>query len=253
MEQHSGRVALVTGAARGIGLQVARRLAQEGAHVVLLDVMDEASESAGRLVREGLKAEAVVTDVSDEAAVRQVVAGIAGRHGRLDILVNNAGISPKHDGKKAPVETTALAEWNAVMAVNLTAAFLLCRESIPVMRARSWGRIVNMSSQAGRTRARIAGSHYAASKAGLIGFSRSLAGEVGAYGITVNCIAPGRIETPMAAVASDEVNRAFLSQVPMGRIGTPDDIAATVSFLASDGAGYITGATIDVNGGHFMA
>jgi 3-oxoacyl-[acyl-carrier protein] reductase len=252
MQRQHGRVALVTGAARGIGFQVARRLAEAGAHVVVVDVDEGTEASAAGLAAAGLGVEAAVADVADEATVRGLVRGITERHGRLDILVNNAGISPKHGGKKALAEETSLAEWNAVLSVNLTAAFLLCRECVPIMRPRSWGRIVNMSSQAGRTRSQIAGSHYAASKAGLIGFSRTLASEVGGYGITVNCIAPGRIETPMAATAGAEVNRAYVSQIPVGRIGTPDDIAETVSFLASDGAGFITGATIDVNGGHFM-
>lgn len=253
MAEHKGRVALVTGAARGIGLQVAERLGALGATVVLVDVRPEVESAAEALRARGLAAEAVMGDIADEGVVRDLVAGVAAAHGGLDILVNNAGISPKHGGRKALVEETALAEWQAVLAVNLTGAFLLCREAVPLMRRRGWGRIVNMSSQAGRTRSQIAGSHYAASKAGLIGFSRTLAAEVGAAGITVNCIAPGRIETPMAAVAGAEVNQAYVTQIPVARIGMPDDIAAAVLFLASDQAGFITGATLDVNGGHFMA
>ncbi|WP_342641757.1 SDR family NAD(P)-dependent oxidoreductase [Rhodoligotrophos ferricapiens] len=252
MSNQQGRVALVTGAARGIGLSIAERLAKEGACTVLVDVIAELDQAVSRLRSAGLNVHAARTDISREDEVKALVADVVARHGSLDILVNNAGISPKHDGRKALVEDTALDEWQAVLAVNLTGPFLLCRHAVPLMRKRGWGRIINMSSQAGRTRSQIAGSHYAASKAGLIGFSRTLAAEVGPAGITVNCIAPGRIETPMAAMAGADVNRAYVTQIPVARIGTPDDIAAAVAFLASDEAGFITGATIDVNGGHFM-
>jgi 3-oxoacyl-[acyl-carrier protein] reductase len=245
-------VALVTGAARGIGLGIAERLARDGAHVVIADVLPEAGEGAAELARQGLSAQAMVGDVSDEAWTRDVAARLAAEHGGVDMLVNNAGISPKRDGRKVLVRDMALAEWNAVMAVNLTGAFLLCRECVPGMQERGWGRVVNISSQAGRTRTDIAGAAYAASKAGLIGFSRVLASEVGTSGVTVNCIAPGRIESPMQAVAGEAATRDYVSRIPVGRIGTAADIAATVAFLASEEAGFITGATIDVNGGFFM-
>ncbi|CEJ12273.1 3-oxoacyl-[acyl-carrier-protein] reductase FabG [bacterium YEK0313] len=252
MTQDQQRLALVTGAARGIGLGVAERLAGDGLKVVLVDLVDEIHGAARGLAAKGLAVEACVADIAREDAVRALVDDVLARHGRLDVLVNNAGISPKHGGRKALVQDTSLEEWQAVLAVNLTGPFLMCRAALPAMRRHGWGRIVNMSSQAGRTRSQIAGSHYAASKAGLIGFSRTLAAEVGADGITVNCIAPGRIETPMAATAGADVNRAYVSQIPVARIGHPGDIASAVSFLASDEAGFITGATLDVNGGHFM-
>jgi 3-oxoacyl-[acyl-carrier protein] reductase len=252
MTDKQGRVALVTGAARGIGLGIAERLAQDGAHVVLSDVLPEVHEAAERLRKAGLLADAEVGSVADEAWARSVVQGIEARHSRLDILVNNAGISPKRDGKKYPVQDTPLAQWNEVLAVNLTGAFLLCREAVPGMTNRGWGRIIMISSQAARTRADIAGSAYAAAKAGMIALSRVLASEVGKAGVTVNCIAPGRIESPMQAVAGEEATREYVNRIPVGRIGKPADIAATVAFLASDEASFITGATIDVNGGYFM-
>jgi 3-oxoacyl-[acyl-carrier protein] reductase len=252
MTDRMKRVALVTGAARGIGLGIAERLARDGAQVIITDIIPEVTESAQALRRQGFAVDAMSGDVCDPDWCQNVVRRIEDDHGQLDILVNNAGISPKRDGRKILVRDTSLEQWNAVLAVNLTGAFLLCRAATPGMQARGWGRVVNISSQAGRTRADIAGAAYAASKAGLIGFSRVLASEVGRDGVTVNCIAPGRIESPMAAVAGEEANREYVARIPVGRIGTAGDIASTVAFLASDEAGFITGATIDVNGGFFM-
>lgn len=246
------RIALVTGAAGGIGLGIAEQLARTGVHVVISDVADHVEASAGELRARGYSAEATVGDVSDEDWCREAVSRIHRDHGSLDILVNNAGISPKADGKKIFIRDTDLAQWNRVLAVNLTSAFLLCREATPAMQQRGWGRVVNIASQAARTRADIAGAAYAASKSGMIGLSRVLASEVGRDGVTVNCIAPGRIESPMAAVAGAEANREYVQRIPVARIGTADDIGATVAFLVSEQAGFITGATIDVNGGFFM-
>lgn len=246
------RIALVTGASRGIGHGIAERLARNGAHVVISDVLAEVHEAAERLRSAGLAVDGVEGSVADEGWTGDVVRRIESDHGSLDILVNNAGISPKRDGKKIPVRDTPLAQWNEVLAVNLTGAFLLCRAAVPGMTERGWGRIVTISSQAARTRADIAGSAYAASKAGLVALSRVLASEVGRSGVTVNCIAPGRIESPMQAVAGADATDEYVSRIPVGRIGTAADIAATVAFLASEEAGFITGATIDVNGGFFM-
>lgn len=252
MDNSWKKIALVTGGARGIGLGIAQRLAADGARVVIADVAADVSESARALQARGLDVFGVVGDVTDRAWCADVVSRIERDHGSLDILVNNAGISPKREGRKILVRDTDPDEWDAVFAVNLTGAFLLCRAATPGMQKRGWGRVVNISSQAGRTRADIAGAAYAASKSGMIGLSRVLASEVGRDGVTVNCIAPGRIESPMAAVAGVEANRDYVARIPVGRIGTAGDIAATVAFLASDEAGFITGATIDVNGGFFM-
>ena len=246
----SVRVAVITGAARGIGLAVAQRLLQSKMMVVIADLHD-APQAARQLGAE--RCEGINTDISDEAAVQQLVATVVARHGRLDVLVNNAGISPKHSGRKSLVEDTALSEWQSVLDINLTGTFLMCRAALPHMRAARWGRIVNLSSQAGRSRSAVTGAHYAASKAGIIGFSRILAEEVGGDGITVNCVAPGRIATAMAATVPHAVNQEIISRIPLARMGTCEEVADAVHFLASDSSAYLTGVTLDVNGGYFMA
>lgn len=249
----SRRIALVTGAARGIGAALAERLASDGLKVILADVLDSVEDTAAALRNKALDAEGAKVDLADLNSIEPFVASLLARHGRLDVVVNNAGISPKHNGLRAPIEETSLDEWQSVIDINLTACFLLTKATLPSMKANRWGRFVNMASQAGRTRSQVAGSHYSASKAGLIGFTRTLAGEVGAFGITANCIAPGRIDTPMASEAGSEVNARYLSAIPVGRIGTPDDVGAAVSYLASDSAGFVTGICLDLNGGHFMS
>ncbi|MBK0392568.1 SDR family NAD(P)-dependent oxidoreductase [Ramlibacter algicola] len=247
-----GRVAIVTGGARGIGFGIAERLARDGAHVVIADVIDDTAQAAQRLAEQGRSAQAWRLDVSQEREIGEFVRGVERQHGRIDILVNNAGISPKNNGTKFLVEETSTENWSRVIAVNLTGPFLLCRECIPVMRRQGHGRIVNITSQSARTRPEATSGHYAASKTGLMGLSRALAGEVGNGGITVNCVAPGVIETPMLSTFSDERRAHLASRIPMGAMGAPADIAAAVAFLASDDARYITGTTIDVNGGMFM-
>ncbi|RYX92208.1 MAG: SDR family oxidoreductase [Comamonadaceae bacterium] len=246
------RTALVTGAARGIGLAIAERLGADGMRVFLADIDPAVHDAARALRQQGAEAQARMGDIADEAWVRDTVQQILGLGTAIDVLVNNAGISPKTGGVKASVEQMQLHEWNRVMAVNLTGAFLLSREVIPAMRAQRWGRILNISSQGGRTRTRIAGAHYAASKAGLIGFTRTLAGELAPDAITVNSVAPGRVASDMARGATESANQRFLAGIPLGRVAEPAEIAACVAFLASDEAGYITGATLDVNGGSFM-
>jgi 3-oxoacyl-[acyl-carrier protein] reductase len=252
MSGAADRVALVTGAARGIGAAVAAKLAALGHAVVLADVIGEVEATAARLRGAGGEARAIRLDVADPAQVAALPQALGAWWERLGIVVNNAGISPKVEGRPRRIREMPLEEWNRVLAVNLTGAFLVSQACIPPLRARRWGRIVMMTSQAARTKSQVAGAHYAASKAGLMGFARSLAMELGPDGITVNSVAPGRIDTPMARGAASGMNEAFLAQIPLGRLGTPEDVAEVVAFLASDAAAYLTGATIDVGGGSFM-
>ncbi|MBD0271971.1 MAG: SDR family oxidoreductase [Acetobacteraceae bacterium] len=246
------RVALVTGAARGLGAAIAARLAADGHPVVLADVLDEAEHAAAALRAAGHEARAIRLDVSDEAAVAGLPGQVGDWWGRLGVLVNNAGISPKPEGRARRVRETPTEEWRRVLEVNLTGAFLMSRACIPPMAARRWGRIVMVASQAARTKSRIAGAHYAASKSGLLSLARSLAVELGPEGVTANSVAPGRIDTPMARATAAGTNAAFLADTPLGRAGSPEEVAAAVAFLASDDASYLTGAILDVGGGSFM-
>lgn len=247
----TSHTALITGAGRGIGAAIAKRLTQDGHRVILLDRLAEVEETAAALRAGGADAQAFLADLSDLSALEGAIRALAEREG-IDIVVNNAGISPKHSGVRAPISEMSLHEWQQVMDINLTAAFLVTKATMDTMAARGWGRYINMASQAARTGSRVAGAHYAASKAGMIAFSRSLAIEVGAKGITVNCIAPGRIDTPMAREAGAAVNTAYVATIPVGRIGTPEDVAEAVSYFASDATGFVTGTVMDVNGGHYM-
>lgn len=246
------RVALVTGAARGIGAAIAARLAAEGHPVVLADVLDEVEATATALRAAGHEARAIRLDVSDEDAVAGLPGALGGWWDRLGVLVNNAGISPKAEGRARRVRDTPAEEWRRVLEVNLTGAFLASRACIPPMAARRWGRIIMIASQAARTKNRIAGAHYAASKSGLLGLARSLAVELGPEGITANSVAPGRIDTPMAQAAAPGADAGFLADTPLGRAGSPEEVAAVVAFLASDDASYLNGAILDVGGGSFM-
>lgn len=255
MTAHQGRVALVTGSGRGIGRAIADRLGASGTHVAYLD-HDRAlaEDAAATAVKLGRKAYAVVADIADADAVGQAVTEIEKTLGPIDILVNNAGISPKSgsDGKRALAWEMDVAEWQRVTDVNLTGAFLCARRVLPGMIARKSGRIVSTSSVAGKTFCDIVGIHYAATKAGLIGFTKHLAGEVGPYGITVNAIAPGRIDTPLMRGTASAANEAAKAATPMQRFGTPEDVAETVAFLTCDAAGFVTGQVIDIAGGWLM-
>ena len=249
------RVALVTGSNQGIGLGVAQRLARDGMIVIVNGTRADVTATVAQELRNsGAEAIGIAADVSDEKAMLALFKEIESRYGRLDVLVNNAGISPRLDGKKALVENTPTEFWERTLAINLTGTFFASRSAIPLMKRNKWGRIINMTSQAARMDTGFPGSYYAASKAGLIGFARVMAGEVGLLGITVNCISPGRIITPMASTFAnaEAVMQQYIDRTPLRKLGTTDDVAGIAAFLASEESGFITGAIIDINGGFFM-
>jgi 3-oxoacyl-[acyl-carrier protein] reductase len=242
----TGKVALVTGASRGIGHAIASRLAGRGALVVAAARGDHADATVLQLTATGLRAEAVSLDVTDAAALEQLPAEIVRRHGRLDIIVSNAGIARDQLLVRMKRE-----HWDAVMATNLTATFVLTQAAIRPMLKQRAGRIIAISSVVGQT-GNAGQSNYAASKAGLIGFAKSLAREVASRHITVNVVAPGMVETDMTRAITERAQRDWAAQIPVGRLGTPDEVAAAVCFLASDEAAYITGHVLAVNGGMYM-
>ena len=242
-----GRIALVTGGAQGIGRAIAEELAAAGATIVLADVNEaKLAETVGELQAQGTDASAFTVNVASQESIEAGAKAILGKFGKVEIIVNNAGIT--RDNLMLRMKP---ADWNLVIGINLTGAFLLTQALLSPMLKNRWGRIVNIASVVGRT-GQAGQVNYAASKAGLIGLTRSLAREVASRGITVNAVAPGYIETPMTAVLSAEVSKAMLATVPLGRRGTPKDVAQAVKFLASDAASYITGHVLDVNGGMFM-
>jgi len=245
----TGRVALVTGAASGLGRAIAQRFVTDGLRVVCVDIDPAVADEA-----EAMGAHAERADISDEAAINAMITRVGEAHGGVDILVNCAATTATRlANSNCPlVAELALGEWERVMRVNLAGPFLLSRAVLPHMVARTWGRIINISSRAGRTAVPNSDSAYAAAKAGLIGFTRSAAREYAAQGITINAIAPGLFDTPLANRGGPEFMRAGAAAIPVGRVGDPAELAATASFLASDGAAFVTGAVIDVNGGTFI-
>jgi 3-oxoacyl-[acyl-carrier protein] reductase len=247
MADLQGRIALVTGAAQGIGRAIALELTKAGATVAVADINEvKLALVAKEIEALGGTAAAFRLDVSSEESIHAGAKAVLDRFGKVEILVNNAGIT-----RDALMMAMKRSDWDLVLAINLTGPFLLTQALLRPMIKNRWGRIVNMASVVGR--AGQAGQvNYSASKAGLIGLTKSLAREVASRGITVNAVAPGFIETPMTAVLDDKQTSTMLAQIPLGRRGTDQDIARAVKFLASEEASYITGHVLDVNGGMFM-
>jgi len=240
----TGKTALVTGASGGIGEAVARALHAQGTTVVLHGTRAEKLEALQKDL--GARAFALAVDLSDRDAVAGLVDAASALAGPISVLVNNAGIT--RDGLLMRMKDD---DWDSVLEVNMTASMSLCRAAMRGMMKARTGRIISISSVVGVT-GNAGQTNYAASKAGMIGFSKSLAAEVASRGLTVNVVAPGFIETPMTDVLDESQKSALLTRVPAGRLGHADEIAATVAFLASDEAAYITGATLHVNGGMAM-
>jgi len=242
----TGKVALVTGASRGIGKAIAARLAAQGALVVCAARGDNAKATADAIVAAGGKAQAIALDVTEDAAVAKAPGDIVERHGRLDIVVSNAGIARDQLLMRMKRE-----DWDAVIATNLTATFTLAQAAIRPMLKQKGGRIIAVSSVVGEI-GNAGQTNYAASKAGLIGFAKALAREVASRGITVNVITPGMVDTDMTREIAGKAQVDWAARIPLGRLGTGDDIAAAACYLASDEAAYITGHVLAVNGGMNM-
>ncbi|MHB1022035.1 MAG: 3-oxoacyl-[acyl-carrier-protein] reductase [Acidobacteriaceae bacterium] len=247
MANVTGRVALVTGASQGIGRACAIELAKAGAHVALA-ARNEAklAEVAAEIASAGGTAAPFMLDISSEDSIKACAKAVLAHFGKIEILVNNAGIT--RDGLSMRMKRS---DWDDVLSTNLTGAFLMTQAVMsPMLKAR-WGRVVNITSVVGET-GQAGQANYAASKAGLIGLTKSLARELASRTITVNAVAPGYIETPMTAVLDDKQREAMMTQVPLARPGTDIDVAHAVTFLASEEASYITGHVLDVNGGMYM-
>lgn len=241
------RVAIVTGGLGGIGRAICRQLAERGVHVVAADLpADAARLDAFAADMAGLPATTIAVDVGDAESCAAAIRDVETRHGRIDILVNAAGIT-----RDATLRKMDAAQWDDVLRINLDSAFHLCRAAVEGMVTRGFGRIVNISSVSGQT-GNFGQTNYAAAKAGLHGFTMSLAREVAAKGITVNSLSPGYVETPMTSKMPPEVLARTVASVPVGRVGQPDDIARAVVFLTADDASYITGINLPVNGGLLM-
>lgn len=239
-----GQVALVTGASRGIGQAIAKRLIQQGAFVLGTATSEQGAQAISDYL--GEQGRGLVLNVTELASIDAVLKQINDEFGRLDILINNAGITRDNLLMRMKEE-----EWHSILETNLTAVFRLSKAVLRGMMKQRYGRIINVGSVVG-TMGNAGQANYAAAKAGVIGFTKSMAREVASRGITVNTVSPGFIETDMTKALTDDQRTATLAQVPAGRLGDPSEIAAAVAFLASKEAGYITGETLHVNGGMYM-
>lgn len=246
-EAFHGRVALVTGASRGIGHAIALTLAAQGARVVCAArSIEAASATVGAIEARGGRGDAIALDVASDASVEQAIRGLLDAHATIPLLVNNAGIT--RDNLLLRMKKD---DWDRVIDTNLSGIYRLCRAVVPSMLKARFGRIVNITSVVART-GNPGQANYAAAKAGIEGFTRSLARELASRNVTANCVAPGFIDTDMTRGLTDAQRAALLDQVPLKRLGTPDDVASAVAFLLGDGASYVTGVTLDVNGGIYM-
>lgn len=250
MQDLQGRTAIVTGASRGMGAAISTILRDRGATLIINDLgsgLDEAAERLLNLPGDG-DVIAFPADITDADAVREMVQMSVNTTGRVDVLVNNAGVLRSTAVIDIPEE-----EWDFVIAVNLKGTFLCSQAVLHSMRKQGWGRIVNLSSTAGKNVSTLGGAHYTASKAAVLGFTRHLANEEARFGITVNAVCPGLIDTDMVrATIPGDRQRAYANSFPISRLGRPEEVAELVAFLASERASYITGASFDINGGDLM-
>ncbi|MBB4192975.1 3-oxoacyl-[acyl-carrier protein] reductase [Rhizobium aethiopicum] len=254
MSADGSPVAVISGGTTGIGLATAFRLLKAGHRVAVFSHGAASVATAGGALVKAFGPERSIArqvDLREPAALTRFFAEVADIFDDPGILVCNAGISPKGPNGPLNISDLALEEWNDVLTVNLTGAMLCCQAVLPAMKKKGYGRVILVGSLAGRTRPRIAGPSYVASKAALSGLSRVLVSQYGSYGITSNVVAPGRILTPLTGCPESKTNIDALSRIPAGRLGDPDDVAAVIAFLASEDAGFVNGAIIDVNGGEF--
>ena len=249
MEKLKGKVAIITGAAQGMGKAVAELFAQEGAKVVVNDVIEEKAKKIAEEIRsKGGEALAIRADVTDSKEISRMVEETVKKFGTIHILINNAGIL-----RSTKTEEISEDEWNLVIDINLKGTFLCSKAVLPVMKKNRYGKIVNFSSSAGRSVSTLGGVHYTAAKAGILGFTRQLAKEVASFGINVNSVCPGLIDTEMVrSNCSPEKLKNYEHSFPISRMGTPEEVADLVLFLVSNESSYITGASLDINGGDLM-